>query len=118
MTTARKATTKRAMPHKPEGVREPQDHLKPAAQREAEAQEMATVEWGGLAFEIIADPEDWDFFTVSAPLSQGNIAAALVGLLGNAQTITLRKAYPKLTQGQARELYDKISETLGFGSGN
>ncbi|WP_433592319.1 hypothetical protein [Nocardia sp. CA-145437] len=118
MTTPRKAPAKRATPHKPAGVREPQDHLKPAAQREAEGSEYVTVEWGGLAFEVLADPDEWDFFTVSAPLSQGNIGLGLIGLLGNAQVLTLRKMYPKFTQGQARELYDTISEALGFGSGN
>ncbi|SUA72656.1 Uncharacterised protein [Nocardia otitidiscaviarum] len=118
MTAAKKAPAKRATPHKPEGVREPQDHLKPAAQREAESAETVTVAWGGLAFDIIADPNEWDFFAVSAPLAQGNIGVALLGLLGNAQTVELRKAYPRLTQGQARELYDAISEALGFGSGN
>ncbi|MFC9769639.1 hypothetical protein [Rhodococcus jostii] len=33
---ARRAPVKRAVPHKPLGVKAPQDHKKPAAQREAE----------------------------------------------------------------------------------
>lgn len=112
---AKKAPPKRPQPYKPAGVREPQDH-KPPAQREAEGPEYITVEWGGLEFEILSDPDELDFFAVSAPLAQGNIAQGLIGLLGQKQITTLRKMYPKLKQGEARELYDVIIAAMGFGS--
>ncbi|WP_280441194.1 hypothetical protein [Nocardia brasiliensis] len=119
MTTPRKTVAKRATPHKPAGVREPQDHKTPAAQREAEAVELAVVEWEGLTFEIVADPDEWDFWTVITPLSANNVPQAIIGLLGPKQTSLLQRAKPRMKGPEARELFDKISEAVGFGnSGN
>ena len=115
----RKTPAKRAQPHKPAGVRQPRDRPKSAAQIEAEAEEAggtAEVEWEGLTFDVVADPDDWDFWTVTAPLSENNIPQALLGLLGPAQAMKLRRAKPRLTNPEARELFDEINKVLGMGS--
>ncbi|WP_280452920.1 hypothetical protein [Nocardia cyriacigeorgica] len=46
----RPAPAKRATPHPPAGVRVPQYHLKPAAQREAEAAETVEFEFNGVTY--------------------------------------------------------------------
>ncbi|WP_433660796.1 hypothetical protein ACQPW1_00455 [Nocardia sp. CA-128927] len=116
MTAPRKTATKRATPTKPAGVREPQDHKRPAAQREAEGVETVVVEWEGLEFEIVADPDEWDFWTVLTPLSANNIPQAIFGLLGPRQTTVLQRAMPRMKGPQARDLFDAISDAVGFGS--
>jgi hypothetical protein len=121
-TTARKTAPRkavRAVPYKPEGVKEPQDHLDSAAKREAAGEEYAPVEWDGLEFQVLADPDDWNAWTVLDPLSSGNIPRAVVGLLGQEQSIELRKLRPNMTALQMRQLFDAISKAVGFGnSGN
>ncbi|OZC50516.1 hypothetical protein CH289_15940 [Rhodococcus sp. RS1C4] len=109
---AKKAATKRAQPHKPAGVKQPQDRKKSAAQREAEGVETVTVEWEGLEFEIIADPDEWDFWTVTQPLASGNTAVGLIGLLGGQQAMRLRAAFPRLTNPEARDLFETINKAV------
>ncbi|WP_280224927.1 hypothetical protein [Nocardia farcinica] len=79
-TVARKAPAKRAMPHKPAGVREPQDHLKPAAQREAEGDTTLEFEYQGVVYTAPAGLE----YTkgVARELERGRGTAALEKLLG------------------------------------
>ncbi|MEU1526354.1 hypothetical protein ABZ413_29575 [Nocardia rhamnosiphila] len=115
-TAARQTAAKPAAPRLPKAAEDVA--ALNAAQEEATAAETMIVEWGGLEFEVIRDPDEWDFFSTSAPLAQGNIAQGLIGILGNDQVIELRKAYPRFTQRQARELYTALNEALGFGSGN
>jgi hypothetical protein len=114
----RKTPAKRAQPHKPAGVRQPRDRPKSAAQIEAESEgagNTAQVDWEGLTFDVVADPDDWDFWTVTAPLSENNIPQALLGLLGPQQAMKLRRAKPRLTNPEARELFDEINRVLGMG---
>lgn len=113
-TAAKRTPAKRAQPHKPAGVKEPTDRPKSAAQIEAEATDIITVEWEGLTFEIDADPDSWDFWSVTHPLAQGNAPVALIGLLGNVQAGKLRIAYPSLTNTQARNLFDLINKEIGL----
>ena len=115
----RKTPAKRAQPHKPANVRQPRDRPKSAAQIEAESEaagDTAQVEWEGLTFDVVADPDDWDFWTVTAPLSENNIPQALLGLLGPQQALKLRRAKPRLTNPEARELFDEINKVLGMGN--
>ena len=114
----RKTPAKRAQPHKPAGVRQPRDRPKSAAQIEAESEGAggtAQVDWEGLTFDVVADPDDWDFWTVTAPLSENNIPQALLGLLGPQQALKLRRAKPRLTNPEARALFDEINRVLGMG---
>lgn len=98
----------------PASARQPQDRKKSAAELEADGAETFPIEWRGLKFDIIADPDDWDFWTVTTPLSQGNTPAALLGLLGPEQQMKLRMAMPKLRNPEARELFDLINKEIGF----
>ncbi|MFE3196265.1 hypothetical protein ACFXHA_45220 [Nocardia sp. NPDC059240] len=88
------------------------------AQREAEGPATAVVEWQGLTFRINADPDQWNFWTVTLPLSSDNLPQSLRGLLGPEQMARLQQAKPRLTNIEARELFNKINETLGFTWGN
>lgn len=117
MTTAPRKTPARRTPPRPAGAPEPQDHLSPksAAQREAEGGETVTVEWEGLTFTVLADPDQWDYWTVIVPLSANNIPQALFGLLGQRQTSMLQRAKPHMKGPEGRDLYDTISEAVGFG---
>lgn len=116
MTTprARKANAP-AMDNAPE----PQDRKKPAAQLEAENVETVTIEWDGLEFEIPADPDEWDFWTVVEPLSSNNVVQATLGLLGPKQTLRLRQQRPKIKPKDFAGIFEAINEVIGFGnSGN
>lgn len=110
---------KRSQPHRPAGVKQPQDRKPPkktAAQREAEGVDTVPVEWEGLTFYVPSDPDEWDFWTVTEPLSANNIPQGLMGLLGPKQALELRKAKPKLSNTEARALFDAIGEAVGTGS--
>ncbi|MEW1933115.1 hypothetical protein AB0362_13080 [Rhodococcus sp. NPDC079359] len=109
---AKRAAAKRAQPHKPANVKQPQDRKKPAAQIEAEGIETVTVEWEGMTFEIPSDPDAWPFWTVTQPLSAGNIPQGLMGLLGPAQAVLLRQKKPDITNIEIRALFDLINETV------
>jgi hypothetical protein len=77
---AKKAPVKRATPYRPAGVREPQDHLKPAAQREAEADETLEFEYKGVVYTAPASLE----YTkgVARELERGRGTVGLEKLLG------------------------------------
>ncbi|OZE39103.1 hypothetical protein CH278_02130 [Rhodococcus sp. 05-2254-5] len=109
---AKRAAAKRAQPHKPANVKQPQDRKKSAAQIEAEGTETVTVEWEGMTFHIASDPDEWDFWTVTRPLAAGNVPVALTGLLGGEQTALLRQARPRLTNTEARDLFNTINEAV------
>lgn len=111
---AKKAPAKRAQPHKPANVKQPTDRPKSAAQLEAEAADTITVEWSGMTFDINADADSWDFWTVTHPLAQGNAPVALIGLLGPVQAGKLRMNRPDLTNPEARELFNLINERIGL----
>ena len=92
----------------------PQDHKSPA-QAEAEGEATTTIEWDGLEFEILSDPDDWDFWTVVEPLSANNVVQATLGLLGPKQTLKLRQARPKIKPTDFASLFQAIQEQVGFG---
>lgn len=89
---------------------------KSPAQAEAEGDKTVTVEWRGFTFRVVADPDEWNFFTVTTPGSRGNIPQTLWGLLGE-QLERLRDVYPGLTNAEARDLYNTIERAIGFTSG-
>lgn len=83
MTTSRaprKAPAKRATPHKPAGVREPQDHLKSAAQREADGDEFVEFEFEGVTYTAPANLDKTKGVARALDNQQGTIA--LEKLLG------------------------------------
>lgn len=50
MTAPKKAPAKRAQPHRPAGIKQPQDRLEPAAKREAEGADTVEFEFGGVTY--------------------------------------------------------------------
>ncbi|MBF6135877.1 hypothetical protein IU501_23070 [Nocardia otitidiscaviarum] len=80
MTAPKKAPAKRATPHRPAGVRVPQDHLKPAAQREAEAAETVEFEFNGVTYTAPANLDRTK--GVARALDQRRGTVALELLLG------------------------------------
>ncbi|MFD3431159.1 hypothetical protein [Nocardia fluminea] len=80
MTAPRKAPAKRATPTRPAGVKVPQDHLKPAAQREAEAAEDLEFEHNGVIY--VGPPNLERTKGVARALDQQRITIALELLLG------------------------------------
>jgi len=66
----------------PSGAAMPQDHMKPAAQREAEEPTEVTVEWRGQSFTIPASLDDCDLDTLEA-FENGKAVAAVRGILGD-----------------------------------
>lgn len=119
--TPRKATARKAAPRKasaleiPDTAPVPQDHKSPA-QREAEGIDTVTVRWDGLEFQVSSDPDSWDFWTITEPLSANNIPQAVLGLLGPQQSARLRLERPVITAAQIRELFDEIVRTIGLGN--
>ncbi|WP_054812107.1 hypothetical protein [Nocardia arizonensis] len=81
--TAAKKAPARAMPHRPAGVREPQDHQKPAAQREAEAAEFVEFEYAGNVYTAPANLERTK--GVARALDERRGTVALEKLLGPAE---------------------------------
>lgn len=112
MTTPR---TRKANAPAMDNAPEPQDH-KSAAQNEAEAAETVTVEWDGLTFEIAADPDTWDFWTVVEPLSANNVVQGTIGILGPRQVLKLRQQRPKIKPTDFAKLFEAIQDKVGFGS--
>jgi hypothetical protein len=60
----------------------PQDHLKPAAQIEAEGIDLTTIEFDGHTFTIPTDPQRWQVKTLRA-FNRGDPLEALPLLLGS-----------------------------------
>lgn len=112
-TAPRKAPAKRAMPHKPEGVKEPMDHQKPAAQREAEGVEMLAIEYGDITFEIPADPDDWPTLATQA-MSNNRHIDGIQHLLGPMQWAKFISNFP--VRRQFNEFAEIIAAELGFGT--
>ncbi|MFC9768654.1 hypothetical protein [Rhodococcus jostii] len=110
---ARRAPAKRAVPHKPLGVRQPQDHKKSAAQREAEGDQYVTITYGGLEFEILADQDDWPVLAIQAFSKRLGIDA-IEHLLGPAQWARFVTRFPK--KRQFDEFSEVIAAEFGFGS--
>lgn len=89
----------------------PQDHQKPAAQREAENAETVVVTHADLKFTIAADVADWDVDALEA-FEDGKAAAAVRAVLGPQQWAEFKKTKPKTRDLAA--VSDAIASAMGF----
>lgn len=112
-TTARRTPAKRAVPHKALGVKQPQDHKKSAAQREAEGDEYVVIEYSGQEFKILADQDDWPVLAIQAFSKRLGIDA-IEHLLGPQQWARFVTKFPK--KRQFDEFSEVIAAEFGFGS--
>ena len=89
----------------------PQDHLKPAAQIEAEGLAMTDIEWRGHTFTVLTDPDDW---SVDATLAfeEGKPASGVRTVLGKEQWAELMKSKP--INRDLGDLFDTLAEALGL----
>lgn len=103
----------------PDTAKQPQDHLKPAVQRDAEqSSEPVTVEWHGIPVELPATVEDWDLEALEA-FEQGKVLSAVRLLLGSRRYDELRagvreKLGRKPTVRDLTPLAEEIARTYGF----
>lgn len=112
MTAPKKAPVKRATPHRPAGVREPQDHLKPAAQREAEAAETVEFEHNGVTYTAPANLERTK--GVARLLDERRGTMALEKLLGPDEYKKFIKTDP--FDSEYGEMLDAWADAAGFES--
>lgn len=106
----------RQLPHKPKGVREPQDRLpkkKTAAQREAERDETVTIEFHGMEFELLADQDEWPIVAVQA-FANGKNIDGIEQLMGPVQWAKFVSRFPK--RRHFSEFADIFSVEFGFKS--
>ena len=96
----------------PKGATVPTDHLKSAAQIEAEGVETVDVEWRGLAFAIVADADDYPLEAVMA-FERGQNFVGLELILGPKQWAEFMKTKPKKSDGV--DLMGVMNDALGFG---
>lgn len=95
---------------------EPQDHLKPAAQREAEQAKPITITWAGVDYLIPGTIEacDGDFLVA---VEDGKATKAVAAALGFRQFAEFQKTRPKVRD--FRGIGDLIAEAYGLvDSGN
>jgi len=90
----------------------PQDHLKPAAQIEAEGIAMTAIEWRGHTFTVPTDPDDWTIAAISAA-EKGLNFTALELMLGREQWAEFSKTKPLKRDGV--DLLGAINKALGLG---
>ncbi len=109
-TAPKKAPAKRAMPHRPAGVREPQDHKSPA-QAEAEGDEY--VEWEHSGVTYTAPGPDY-VKGIYALLERGRGTLALEKLLGPEQYKAFLATDP--FDREYGEMMDKWAEAGGLDS--
>lgn len=100
--------------------RQPQDHLKPAAQLEAEGSETVDIEYEGITFTIAASMDDWDLDTLEA-FETGKGVAMIRGVLGVEGLAETRKTFAKahgrkMRVKDLRELGDVIAQAMGLES--
>jgi hypothetical protein len=95
----------------PKNVKQPQDHLKPAAQREAEAAEVVEVRWREQRFVVPADADDWPVPTVLA-FEEGKAAIGVRGVLGPDQWDAFLSTNPRARD--MGDLFDHIARALGL----
>lgn len=110
MTAPKKATAKRATPHRPAGVKMPQDHLKPAAEREAEGDETVEFEFGGITYTAPANLDRTKGVARAFDNRQGTIALEL--LLGKDQFKTFLDTDPY--DADYGKMLDAWSDACGF----
>lgn len=96
--------------------RKPMDHLKSAAQIEAEGIKTLDIEWREFTFTIAATAEDWEVETTLA-FEEGKAATGVRLILGADQWAQLMKSKPK--NRDLSELFDAIAQANGLrDSGN
>ena len=103
-------------PHRPKGIKQPQDHKPPkktAAQIEAEGIPTNTVEVGGESYDFPSDPQDWPVESTLA-FEQNQAASALQALFGPQQWARFMRSKP--TNRQLNDLSERVAEAAGFGS--
>ena len=93
-------------------ARTPQDHLKPAAQIEAEGTEFTSVAWRGLTFTVPTDPDDWSIAAIAAA-EKGKNFTSLELLLPPAEWAAFMKTNPVRRDGI--DLNSAITKALGLG---
>lgn len=101
-------------PHRPKGVKQPQDHKarkKTAAQLEAEGVETTTITWRELELTIPASMEGADA-EVALAFEEGKVASALRALLGPAQWVDVMKTKPKLRD--LGVMFDAVAAEMGM----
>jgi len=90
----------------------PQDHLKPAAQIEADSDATTTIEWRGLTFTVPTDPDDWSIAAIAAA-EKGQHFTSLELLLAPAEWAAFMKTKPVRRDGI--DLNNAITKALGLG---
>jgi len=93
----------------------PQDHLRPAAQIEAEAPTEVTVEWRGQEFTIPATLDDCSVDTLEA-FENGKATAAIRGILGDKAYSSLKRKH-KLNVRDFSEFSEIIARAMGMEPG-
>lgn len=97
----------------PENVKQPQDHLKPAAQVEAEEDETVTVEYGGGSYVFPASLDEADGDVLEA-VDDMKLSYALRALLAPEQWKTFKATKPKVRDYSA--LFDAYAKAIGLES--
>ncbi|WP_433658032.1 hypothetical protein ACQPW1_39695 [Nocardia sp. CA-128927] len=106
----RKTPAKRAMPARPAGVKQPTDHLKPAAQREAEADETVEFEFEGVVYTAPANLDRTK--GVARALDQRRGTVALELLLGPAEFAKFLETDPY--DADYGKMLDAWADACGF----
>lgn len=109
---AKRAPAKRPAARKTAANRAPK---KPAAQREAERDEVFVLEYNGTDYEVPADPEDWPTIAVQH-LTANRAADALELILGPVQWATFNRENPRLRD--FRQFAFELGRGMGISLGN
>ena len=96
----------------PKGAAVPSDHLKSAAQIEAEGIATVDVVWREHTFTVTADPDDWTVETTLA-FEEGKAASGVRLILGPDQWAELLKDKPR--NKDLGDLFESIAKALGLG---
>jgi len=90
----------------------PQDHLKPAAQIEAEGIPTTDVQWRKHVFTVPTDPDDWSVAAIAAA-EKGYNFTSLELMLGKVQWADFLKTKPLKRDGIS--LFEAVNAALGLG---
>jgi len=99
----------------PAGANVPQDHMKTAAQREAEAPTEVTLEWRGQSFTIPATLDDCTIDTLEA-FENGKAVAAVRGILGDKAFSAFKRKH-KPSVRDFNDFSTVIAEAMGMSPG-
>ena len=97
----------------PRGATKPTDHLKSAAQLEAEGVGTTDVPWRAHTFTVPTDADDWTVETTLA-FEEGKAASGVRLMLGDRQWAELIKDRPR--NRDLADLFDTIAKALGLES--